>query len=521
MLREVKVENGTVRGLPAADPRITVFKGIPYAAPPVGENRWRAPQPAKDWEGVLEAYHFGPIAMQDIPGKDPNAFYSKEWHVDTEIKMSEDCLNLNVWTPAKRTDEKLPVMVWIHGGGQIEGYSSEMEFDGERIARRGVILVSMNYRLNAFGFLAHPEITAEDPDYPTNFGHLDQRFAFQWVKRNIAAFGGDPENVTIFGQSAGGCSTFVHIASPLNKGLFQKAICQSHGGLVPSILGSKSLEEAEQAGVRFFERMGVKTLAEARELDAKVILDQFFKTDDYFFRTVIGDKMVPDKPSYVMMENKRNDVIIMTGCTGDETPCQPFGKDMDAVKDYAEYCFGERAGEYLDIITRGTDDLNTIKENGKYYRFDVGNKIWADVNVRHNVAKMYMYKFNPEIPGEDNPGTFHSSDLWFCFETLAKCHRPFKGKHYDLARQMCNYWTNFAKNGDPNGLDADGTPMPEWRPVTENDRQYMYFGDTPAMNETERTEVENFVISYYDEKLSARENINFQPFVSADGEILK
>ena len=175
MLREVRVENGLVRGIPAADPRITAFKGIPYAAPPVGELRWRAPQPAADWEGVRDCARFGPIAMQETPGLDPNAFYSKEWHVDPEIPMSEDCLQLNIWTPAKSADEKLPVMVWIFGGGLYNGYPAEMEFDGERFARRGVILVSVNYRLNAFGFLAHPEITKECPEFPTNFGHLDQR----------------------------------------------------------------------------------------------------------------------------------------------------------------------------------------------------------------------------------------------------------------------------------------------------------------------------------------------------------
>ena len=232
MLREVRIENGLVRGLPAADPRITAFKGIPYAAPPVGENRWRAPQPHENWDGVFEAYHFGPIAMQDVPGKDPNAFYSKEWHVDPEVPMSEDgSLCLNVWTPAKSADEKLPVMIWIFGGGLQEGYCHEMEFDGESFNRRGVILVSIAYRLNVFGFLCHPELTAANPDAPTNFGLLDQKAGIEWVKRNIANFGGDPNNITIFGQSVGAGSTMYHCTSPQTKGLFQKAIAQSVGGI--------------------------------------------------------------------------------------------------------------------------------------------------------------------------------------------------------------------------------------------------------------------------------------------------
>ncbi|MFY9380699.1 MAG: carboxylesterase family protein, partial [Eubacteriales bacterium] len=175
MLRKVRTENGWVRGFPAADPRITVFKGIPFAAPPVGKLRWHAPMPAYDWDGTLECYEFAPMAMQYSIKADPNALYDREWHVDPDHPMSEDCLYLNIWTPAKTGDEKFPVMVWIFGGGLMCGYPSEMEFDGERIARRGVILVSMNYRLNVFGFLCHPEITAENPEKPANFGHLDQQ----------------------------------------------------------------------------------------------------------------------------------------------------------------------------------------------------------------------------------------------------------------------------------------------------------------------------------------------------------
>ena len=174
MLREVKTKYGVVRGLPAADPRITSFKGIPFAAPPVGENRWRAPQPPKPWDGVLEAYKFRAISVQDRPGVG-EGLYDKEWHVDPNVEMGEDNLYLNIWTPAHFGNEKLPVLVWYFGGGLQWGYPSEMEFDGERLARRGMIVVTVNYRLNVFGFMAHPEITAEAPDHPTNFGYLDQQ----------------------------------------------------------------------------------------------------------------------------------------------------------------------------------------------------------------------------------------------------------------------------------------------------------------------------------------------------------
>ena len=227
MLRRVKIENGIVEGLPAADPRITSFKGIPFAAPSVGENRWRAPQPAKNWDGVLKAYAFAPISMQATPGLNKNDIYTREWMVDPEIPMSEDCLYLNVWTPAKSPDEKLPVYVWFFGGGLQVGHPAEMEFDGERIARRGIVVVTVNYRLNVFGFLCHPEITAEAPDAPANFGNLDQQFGICWVKRNIAVFGGDPDNITIGGQSAGGGSVMSQLTAANEEGLFQKVIIQS------------------------------------------------------------------------------------------------------------------------------------------------------------------------------------------------------------------------------------------------------------------------------------------------------
>ena len=193
MIREAKTENGWVRGIEAADPRITVFKGIPFAAPPIGENRWRAPQPAADWEGVRDASRFAPISMQSIPGLGTDV-YCKEWHVDPEIPMDEDCLYLNVWTSAKTVDEKQPVLVWYFGGGLQWGYPSEMEFDGERLAKRGVVVVTVNYRINCFGFLAHKDLTKEAPEAPTNFGNLDQQAGLRWVVRNIASFGGDPEH---------------------------------------------------------------------------------------------------------------------------------------------------------------------------------------------------------------------------------------------------------------------------------------------------------------------------------------
>ncbi|MBQ5342429.1 MAG: carboxylesterase family protein, partial [Oscillospiraceae bacterium] len=292
MIRKATVEGGVVLGIPAADPRVTAFKGIPFAAPPVGENRWRAPQPVEPWEGELKCWNFAPISMQHIPGLDPNNIYTREWNVDPEIPMDEDCLYLNVWTPAKSVDDKLPVFVWYFGGGLREGNPAEMEFDGERIARRGVVVVTVNYRLNVFGFLAHPELTAAQPDAPTNFGNLDQQAGTRWVKRNIAAFGGDPDNITIGGQSAGGGSVCSQLSCPDNEGLFQKAVIMS--GMFAGIYDERrrlNFEEAQAQGEKFFEFLGVSTLEEARAIDAVTLRDKGVEFEEQF-RARFGS--VPD-----------------------------------------------------------------------------------------------------------------------------------------------------------------------------------------------------------------------------------
>jgi para-nitrobenzyl esterase len=503
MLRKVTVENGIVEGIPAADARITAFKGIPFAAAPVGDLRWKAPKPAKNWEGVLKAYTFGPLAMQETPGLNPNDIYTNEWHVDSDVPISEDCLQLNVWTPAKRVDEKLPVMIWIYGGGLNVGYPSEMEFDGERIARRGVILVSINYRVNVFGFLSHPELTAEDPVKSTNFGHWDQKFAIEWVKRNIAAFGGDPNNLLIFGQSAGGGSTQIQVASPLNKGLFQKAIVHSGGGLLPPANNAPTLDKAEKMGEKFFEFIGVKTLKEARALDAKYVLQKGREFGRMVWGSIIDGTLIPDYPTNIFLQNKRNPVAIMTGNTLGEFPVRSRANSVEEFEAEARKKFGEDAGRYLAIAQKGANGLDDMINNTAYNRFEIGNLLWADANAALGAGKMYYYNFDPEIPGPDHPGSFHSSDLWFAFETLAKCSRPYVGKHYDLARQMCNYWTNFSKSSDPNGNDADGSAMPYWKETSAGATYPMFFGDRAQMDLTPRTELKNFLVEFFMKKLKS------------------
>ncbi len=505
MLRVVKVENGVIQGLPAADPRITSFKGIPFAAPPVGENRWRAPQPVENWDGVLKAFQFAPISMQATPGLDKSDIYTREWAVDPDIPMDEDCLYLNVWTPACSTDEKLPVFVWFFGGGLQVGNTAEMEFDGERIARRGIVVVTVNYRLNVFGFLCHPEISVEAPDAPANFGHLDQQAGMRWVKRNIVAFGGDPDNITIGGQSAGGGSVLNHLTSPQNRDLFQKAIIQS--GIFTRIYpnshipgGRCTLVEAEQEGVKFFEFLGVSSLEEARQLDAEYIRDKSLEYNR-FWGTVVDNLFNVGNAFDLFLENKRWMVPVLLGHTSSEFYSVPNVRTLDEFKDMAVDMFGDNADEYLALCNAQSGDLDEILKEASVNSIEYAIRIVGQANANTGAnMELYYYIFDAEIPGWDNPGTFHSVDLWFFFETLAKCWRPFVGKHYDLARQMCNYWANFIRSGNPNGKDSTGENMPQWAPYTPEVPYAMVFGDKPECVKKQPNALMKFLLKEYFKK---------------------
>jgi len=437
MLRIVETKLGKIEGLPAADPRITAFKGIPYAKPPVGELRFHAPVPAEKWEGTLKAYTFSPIPVQPTPYYREDDIYCREWSVDRDIPMGEDCLTLNVWTPAHSPDEKLPVYFWIYGGGFQTGFSAEMEFDGERIARRDIVVVTVNYRLNMFGFMAHPEITKENPQAASNFGLMDQRLAMEWVKDNIAAFGGDPENITIGGQSAGGGSVLNQILHG-SKGIFKRAVCHSGMFYMPGdhIMSPRDLEKAEQRGIEFFEFCGAKSLADMRKFTTEELRK---KWDEYGgFQKSIENWLPCKDGNFIKSEfftalekGELETVPMLFGYTPDEFQFEVPGPD------------GQKK------------TINAIRESVIHYQ-ELADKTGSK-------APNYCYIFDIDIPGFDNPGKFHSVDLWFWFETLAKCWRPFTGKHYDAARMTCDYLCNFIKTGNPNGKDSQGNDLPEWK----------------------------------------------------------
>lgn len=438
MLRIVTTTEGSVRGLPAADPRITSFKGIPFAKPPVGELRWRAPREYGRYEGIKDCYEFAPVSMQSIPGLNAENIYTNEWNVDPSIPMSEDCLYLNVWTPARTPEERLPVFVWFFGGALQWGNCAEMEFDGERIARRGIVVVTVNYRLNVFGFLTHPKMREEDPHTGYNLGHLDQQAGLRWVQKNIAAFGGNPNRITIGGQSAGGGSVMAQLNCPQNKGLIQGAIVESGVFLNPfeKTFGITP-EESVRQSLDFFSFLGVSSMEEARRLPAEYIRD---KNDAFgrFWGTVIDGTFQTDTYWNNICRKQFPDIPMLAGYTNNEFIYQD-----------------------VNVIELGTTRLYWEREKCGYE------------------APQYLYEFGADIPGADCPGAFHSVDLWFFFETLAKCSRPFQGKDYDLARKMCNYWCNFIKKGNPNGWDQDGREMEAWDVYKKDSSQVMFFYDRP------------------------------------------
>lgn len=478
LIRSITTRYGRIRGLPAADPRITSYKGIPFAAPPVGDRRWRAPQPCASWQGELTAYDYGPISPQAISGKNKENIYTREWHVEDDPLMDEDCLYLNVWAPADGR-QNLPVFVWYFGGGLQVGSTTEMEFDGERIARRGIVVVTINYRLNVFGFLAHPQISRQEPGPTANFGFLDQQFATQWVKDNIAAFGGDPNNITIGGQSAGGMSVSAQIAHQANEGLFDKAVIIS--GLFARVYPAErlgltvSLPEAEKRGERFLtEVLKVNSLAEARALPWQKVLEAAlqWKEAGMWPACVDGDYLQYPPDQWYLHEQRVQCPVLM-GSTNNEFRVAPRAQDDAALRAYAAAISGLQVDDFLACFTSPATEAS-IQQEGAVSSIDLAVRAAASKAQ----TPIFAYEFGADIPGWDKPGAFHSVDLWFFFETLAKCWRPFVGKHYDLARQMTDYLSNFIHSGDPNGLGTTGDRLPYWPRLDSKKPILMQFQDT-------------------------------------------
>ena len=463
---QVKVTGGVIQGTVTDD--LCIYKGIPFAAPPVGENRWKAPQPVVPWEGVREAVNYGPGPIQGAG--------------QTTAEFSEDCLYLNVWSPAKSPKDKLPVLVWIYGGGFSMGSSAFN--DGAELARKGVVLVSFNYRVGQMGFFAHPELSAESPaGVSGNYGILDQIAALEWIRDNISAFGGDPDKVTIFGESAGGISVSMLCASPLAKGLFRGAISQSGGSFGPvrekNYPGEnmKSLEMAEKDGLAFMESLGVKSVDEMRDMPPSALGRPFVMAGGAW--PIVDGYVIPDDQYRLYEAGKFNDVDVLIGYNSDEGASFSFGgNDAKAHKASVE----ERFGPYAEALLKaypvdGPVVTKTGRDLARDASFGWHTWSWARLQSEKGSSKVYLYYFDqhPDYP-EDSPrygsGSPHGQDVDFVFKALK---REETDTDFELSDIMATYWTNFAKYGDPNG---DG--LPRWPEFTQDNHVTMVLkGDIP------------------------------------------
>lgn len=440
----LSIEGGQVQGVTTDIPGVLAFKGIPYAAPPVGDLRWKEPQPVVPWDGVMVADRFGHPGYQAVhyPGG-----YFTEWGYGEEAQCSEDCLYLNVWTTAAgKTGEKLPVAYWIHGGGYREGWGSEPEFDGEEFAAHGVVLVSINYRLGVFGFLAHPELAAESPHGVSgNYGVLDMIQGLKWVKENIAQFGGDPDNVMIFGQSAGGGAVRTLVESPLARGLFHKAVIMSAGGMGGMggdrmAFAPQTLEDIQNANKKILDWAGLTDLQKMRAAGTETI---------YALSTIYA------------------------GANGEAGQAGGFGRGpaltgapiVDGYVSLKSFDEAAKDGSLADVpymMGFTKDDMGNMTEGIANFA----------LNREEKGGKCYAYQFARPLPDDGSQkvyvlkGAFHSSDLWYVFKSLKHCWRPWTQGDWDLAEKEITAWSNFAKTGDP-GIG--------WTPYTKENPKFMVF----------------------------------------------
>lgn len=477
----VKVTGGSVQGVSGKDKAITAFRGIPFAAPPVGDLRWRAPQPIAPWEGVRKADKFGNSCIQK------EVYEHKPWTYEfmSHNDISEDCLYLNVWTPARSASEKLPVYVYFYGGGNVEGSGAAPVYDGEGLAKKGVIVVTPNYRLGIFGFFTHPELTAEAPYHASgNYADLDLIAALQWIKTNIAHFGGDPDKVTIGGQSAGSGHVFSMTYTPLAKGLFRGAINESGvSAAVATATTTNTLAQAEKTGAEFAKAKGANSLADLRKLSWQQILDPIppatpdGKPPAFRFGSVIDGYVFPASARQVYEEGRQNDVPVIAGLNKNDNSGPAPHSDITtaAFKEQAQKRFGDTAADFLKLYPAATDDeARTALTESSWDYNRTGTYAWAEWRAKTAKTKVFTYFWDHTLPGPDADkyGAFHTSEVPYVMNTLDMSDRPFTQADHTIADTMSNYWANFIKTGDPNGPG-----LAHWPSTTEQPGMTMELGD--------------------------------------------
>src|SRR5580698_6123307 len=443
----VHLDAGSISGIAGSSPEVRVFKGIPYAAPPAGKLRWRAPQPVAHWDGVRAADEFGAMCTQPAFRGAPQTAASP--------KTSEDCLFLNVWTAAKAAGDKRPVMVWIHPGGYTTGSGSTPGFDGEALAKKGVVLVTINYRLGAFGFFSHPELTKEsDRRASGNYALMDQAAALQWVQANIAGFGGDPHRVTVFGDSAGSSSIANLMGSPQAKGLFQRAIGESGAWMGLSIGRTRTLAEAEQDGLKMAGALHAQTLEELRAIPAADLLK-----GGRAGGPVIDGWFIPEDVGAVFAEGKQNDVPLLDGSNQDEGTF--FLQPTTAAKfmERARSRFGDQADAFLKLYPAGSDEEANASQLAAF-RDELAfvMRVWARAQTKSGHSKAFLYYFTHDPPppagatarGGFGSGATHGAEAQYVFGNLLP-PRAWTDLDHQVSDMLSSYWVNFATNGDPNG----------------------------------------------------------------------
>jgi para-nitrobenzyl esterase len=496
----VKIESGQLAGIKGIDPSVTVFKGIPYAAPPIGDLRWRAPQPVSAWQGVKLADQFGAICPQESRPGDQTA-------------MDENCLTANVWTAAKSAKEHRPVLVWIYGGAFAAGSGSQSTFDGEGLARKGVIVVTFNYRVGALGFLATPELSQESGHNASgNYGLLDDIAMLQWVKKNIAAFGGDPDQVTIAGQSAGAGSCGFLSMSPLAKGLFKRAILESHARYSRDLelrylsVSLRQLASAESAGTQFAAERGAHSLAELRAMPWQKLIVSGNMPDNLvdtgspakppLFRPVVDGWVLPHGYSETYALGGQNNVSIIAGNNKDETGAVPdtafaalrapganqvrpgsphVNVTLADFQAAAKAKFGDMSDEFLKLYPAADDDEAAHQSNtAARDNSRISTYMWGTDWTKSVKLPVYTYFWTHAMPGpgHDMRGAFHGSEINYVFNNLYATDAPWTDEDRAIADKMSSYWANFIKTGNPNGQD-----LPLWPVYDPSKPRVMALGD--------------------------------------------
>jgi para-nitrobenzyl esterase len=484
---------------------VTAYLGVPYAQPPVGDLRWRSPQPPKAWKGVRQAVKFGPACVQ---AKNPeNGPWDNHWH--PEPPFVEDCLTLNVWTPAKSVGGRLPVAFWIYGGGLIQGGSSSDTYNGAEFAKQGVVVVTVNYRVGVPGYFAHAELSKESADHVSgNYGFQDVVAALHWVQANIGAFGGDPAKVTVVGQSAGGRTVHILLSSPRARGLFRGAIAESSiPGVMPTARdGDRTLAEMEAAGEAYGKAKDAPTLAKLRQLPADalavpnggVLAAAEVSGASYPVGFTVDGVWLPKQTSASIDEAPVVDVPVLIGHNKDEgdiripltqkVPVAEFDRRVKGI-------YGDQARELEALYPLQGDDASKAQQTAGHDRVMFGVQRWAMKRTQRASNPVFMYNFGHVLPGytAKDWGSFHTSEVPYWMRTLNVLGRPLTADDRKVSDQLSAYWLNFIRTGNPNGAG-----LPTWRPVTPGKSEVMELDVVPHMRPmTDSPKIEAFFQRFY------------------------